>query len=81
MKEPIYIDYLVAYIACDEDETLHLFTREPAKDWHEWYSNGEGHVFDIDEDTCAKLGVEVPSWEDDEPKEVMIDIHISKHND
>lgn len=80
MKEQIYIDYLVAYITCDEDETLHLFTREPIKDWHEWYSNGEGHVFDIDEDTCTKLGIEVPTWDDEEPKEVKVDIHISKHN-
>lgn len=79
--KPIYIDFSVAYIACDEDGILHLFTREPTKGLRNWDSNTEGHVFDIDENACAKLGVDVPTWDDKEPKEVMIDFYITKHNE
>lgn len=44
-------------------------------------SNGVGHCFDIDESYCEDLGIDVPTWDDEEPIEVEIDIHISKHEE
>ena len=44
-------------------------------------SDGYGHCFDIDESYCEDLGIDVPTWDDEEPTEVEIDIHISKHEE
>ena len=71
----------LAFIVCDEDESLHLFTTPPVKGFFNWKSNGVGHCFDIDESYCEDLGIDVPTWNDDEPIEVEVDIHISKHEE
>lgn len=71
----------LAFIVCDEDESLHLFTTPPVKGFFNWESNGVGHCFDIDESYCEDLGIDVPTWNDDEPIEVEVDIHISKHEE
>ena len=34
-----------------------------------------------DESYCEDLGIDVPTWDDEEPIEVEIDIHISKHEE
>ena len=79
--EPVFLTSMLAFIACDEDECLHLFTTPPDKGFFNWESNGCGHCFDIDESYCEALGIDVPTWDDEEPIEVEIDIHISKHED
>ena len=71
----------LAFIVCDEDESLHLFTTPPVRGLFNWESNGVGHCFDIDESYCEDLGIDVPTWDDDEPIEVEVDIHISKHEE
>ena len=71
----------LAFIVCDEDESLHLFTTPLVRGFFNWESNGVGHCFDIDESYCEDLGIDVPTWNDDEPIEVEVDIHISKHEE
>ena len=78
--KPVFLTNMLAFIACDEDECLHLFTSPPVRGFFNWESNGVGHCFDIDESYCEDLGIDVPTW-DDEPTEVEIDIHISKHEE
>lgn len=79
--KPISLENMIAFIACDEDKCLHLFTTPPDKGFFNWESNGVGHVFDIDESYCENLGIDVPTWDDEEPIEVEIDIFISKHGE
>lgn len=74
----VFLTYMLAFVACDEDESLHLFTAPPDKGFFSWEKN-YGHVFDIDESYCKNLGIDVPTWNDEEPIEVEIDIHISNH--
>lgn len=81
IMKPVFLESRLAFIACDEDECLHLFTTPPDKGFFNWDSNGLGHCFDIDESYCEDLGIDVPTWDDEEPIEVEIDIHISKHEE
>lgn len=79
--KPIFLENMIAFIACDEDKCLHLFTAPPDKGFFNWESKGVGHVFDIDESYCENLGIDVPTWDDEDPIEVEIDILISKHGE
>lgn len=47
--KPVFLANMLAFIACDEDECLHLFTAESVRGFFNWESNGCGHCFDIDE--------------------------------
>lgn len=80
IMKPVFLTSILAFIVCDKDECLHLFTVEPFRSIFNWRRNGYGHCFDIDESYCEDLGIDVPTW-DDEPIEVEIDIHISKHEE
>ena len=78
MKQ-VFLEKMLAFVACDEDESLHLFTDSPIKGFYDWVSTGIGHVYEIDESYCEDLGIDVPTWDDEEPIEVEIDIYISRH--